>query len=323
MLKAGPDDDRPGGETFCPPTNGWPMVSVIVPTRDRTDVVRRAVERIFDQGYPGVIQVIVVFDQQMVLPLPALDRPGRELRMLVNHRTPGPAGARNCGVIAARGALVAFCDDDDEWLPDKLRLQVGALLDSQKSSVVSCGIRIRYRGRTFQRIPERDKIDSNQLLQSRRVDAHLSTVLTYKQAFISDIGPFDEETPGGYGEDYDWLLRAAEHAPITCLKAPLVVVTWGGSWFAERWELIISAIQYQLEKHPELMTRRKNLARMYGRLAFAHAATGQRGAAALWSFRTIRLDPGQSRAYLALLVSTGLVSADRVVRALRWIGRGV
>ena len=218
---------------------------------------------------------------------------------------------------------MAFCDDDDEWLPDKLRLQVAALLDSERSSVVTCGICVRYKGRTFERLPGRSEIDSNQLLQSRRVDAHLSAVLTYKEAFLSDIGPFDEQTPGGYGEDYDWLLRAAQHAPIACLKASLVVVTWGGSWFAEHWKLIIPAIQYQLEKHPELMTRRENLARMYGRLAFAHAATGQRRAAALWSFRTIRLDPGQSRAYLALLVSTGLVSADRVVRALRWIGRGV
>ena len=57
-------------------------------------------------------------------------RPTRRLadgdRVLVisNDRKPGLAGARNCGILATKPSYVAFCDDDDRWLPGKLRAQV-------------------------------------------------------------------------------------------------------------------------------------------------------------------------------------------------------
>ena len=46
---------------------------------------------------------------------------------MTNERTPGLAGGRNSGILAGSGELVAFCDDDDEWLPTKVEKQVEAL----------------------------------------------------------------------------------------------------------------------------------------------------------------------------------------------------
>ncbi|HEV2893829.1 MAG TPA: glycosyltransferase family A protein, partial [Actinomycetota bacterium] len=93
-----------------------PPVSVVVPTRDRPELLRRAVTAILEQTYQGPIECVVVFDQSDPdLPWGALPA-GRRLVLVRNQRTPGLAGARNSGILAATGELVAFCDDDDEWL---------------------------------------------------------------------------------------------------------------------------------------------------------------------------------------------------------------
>ena len=65
------------------------------------------------------------------------------------------------------------------------------------------------------------------------------------------------------------------------------------------------------------------LARLYGRLAFANAALGNRAEACRWAGRTIRLRPRERRAYLALAVSSGLVSAGSLVEAAHKRGKGI
>ncbi len=82
------------------------------------------------QEYDGGIEVLVVFDR--IEPDGASleqDRPGRMVRVLANARTPGLAGSRNTGILAAQGELVAFCDDDDVWLPGKLGARCGLMAE--------------------------------------------------------------------------------------------------------------------------------------------------------------------------------------------------
>ena len=129
---------------------------------------------------------------------------------------------------------------------------------------------------------------------------------------LDGIGLVDEEIPGSYGEDYDWLLRAARRAPIVVVRSPLTRAYWHqASFFADRWTSIIDAIHYLLAKFPELYGDSRGLALLYGRLAFAHAALGNGSEARMWARRTIRLDPRERRAYLAVAVSLAVgVGAD-------------
>ena len=120
-----------------------PLVSVVVPTRDRPELLRRAVTAILGQTYGGPIECVVVFDQSDP-DLPWADLPpGRTLVVVRNDRSPGLAGARNSGILAATGELVAFCDDDDEWLPEKLTRQVARLLATPSAAVATTGILVR------------------------------------------------------------------------------------------------------------------------------------------------------------------------------------
>src|SRR6266568_659803 len=104
-----------------------PSVSVVVPTRDRPVLLERSVRSILEQTYEGDIECVVVFDRSDPAPV-AIEIPaGRRLRLMTNTRRPGLAGARNTGILAGTSDLVAFCDDDDTWRPDKVSLQVDLL----------------------------------------------------------------------------------------------------------------------------------------------------------------------------------------------------
>jgi glycosyltransferase involved in cell wall biosynthesis len=303
---------------------GAPSVSVVVPTRDRPELLRRAVGAILGQAYPGPVRCLVVFDQSDPdLPWGDPGR-GRRLELLRNRRAAGLAGARNSGVLHADGELLAFCDDDDEWLPDKLARQVERLQASPDAGVVTSGVLVRYRGRTIARTSPTPVISHRQLLRSRMFELHPSTVLVRRSLLLDHIGLVDEDIPGSYGEDYDWLLRAAKVAPVVAVQEPLVTVHWHqSSFFADRWRMIISALTYLADKHRELEQEPSGLARIYGQIAFAHAALGERGPARRWARRTLSLDPGERRAYLALAVSLGLVPAATVVRLANAAGKGI
>jgi glycosyltransferase involved in cell wall biosynthesis len=301
-----------------------PTVSVVVPTRDRPQLLRRAVAAILGQRYRGVVECVVVFDQSdpdlAWGELPA----DRQLVLARNRRTPGLAGARNSGILQASGELVAFCDDDDEWLPDKLARQVAELVARPGAAVATTGILVRYRDRTTTRLAPTRLVTHGQLLRSRLTELHPSTVLAWRRRLLEEIGLVDEAIPGSYAEDYEWLLRAARCAPILAVPEPLVVIHWHqSSFFADRWRTIIAALQYLVDKHRELHQEPAGLARIYGQIAFAHAALGERGPARRWARRTLALNRRERRAYLALAVSTGLVSAGTVVRTVQRSGRGI
>jgi glycosyltransferase involved in cell wall biosynthesis len=300
-----------------------PAVSVVIATRDRPQLLAQAVEAVLAQDYPGPVQCVVVFDQAE--PEAALARadPGRSVVVVANDRTPGLAGARNAGAAASSGELLAFCDDDDEWLPAKLRLQEGRLRETGADVVVS-GIHVNHGGKTITRVPRPEDVTQAELLRRRVMEAHPSTVVVRREAFFDKIGLVDEEIPGSYGEDYDWMLRAAAAGPIAVVSEPLVTVLWGRtSHFNRRWRTISDALQYLLRKHPGFADDPRGLARVQGQIAFAHAALGERSQARVWAVRALRLSWRERRAYLALLVALRLLTADRVLRLAHTTGRGI
>ena len=123
------------------------LVSAVIPTRHRPALVLRAVRSALGQTYPNLEVVVVIDgpDQATEIALRSVDD-GR-LRVIALTEGVGGSDARNTGVQAARGEWIAFLDDDDEWLPRKLELQLAAAMRSPaRFPVVAC----RIVGRTSQ-----------------------------------------------------------------------------------------------------------------------------------------------------------------------------
>lgn len=299
-----------------------PEVDVVIATHHRPELLRVALDAVLGQTYAGRVTCVVVFDQTE--PDLSLERhhPDRRVRVIANDRTAGLAGARNTGILAGRAELVAFCDDDDEWLPDKLARQVEALESSGADTVVT-GIVVLYADHQVTRVPTRESVGLEQLVRRRVMEAHPSTVLARRTAVTGSIGLVDEEIPGSYGEDYDWILRAAEAHELAVVEAPLVKVRWGQSLFSQRWQTIHDALGYLVDKHPAFRKDPRALARIRGQQAFALAALGRRRDAVRTALLTIRTSPRERRAYVALAVASRAVSAARVMDWANRRGRGI
>jgi glycosyltransferase involved in cell wall biosynthesis len=306
------------------PASTPPSVTVVVPTHQRPTELRRAVSAILAQRYAGPIEIIVVFDKSEIAEVDVSPPAGRRVTCLANTRRPGLPGARNTGLLEASGDLIAFCDDDDEWLPDKLHQQVAALTARPEAHVVGCGITLCRDDRAIPRAIPAGPVTLAELVRHRVMELHSSTILARRGAALDDIGLLDEDIPGGYYEDYDWLLRAGRIAPIPIVQSHLVRVAWvTDSFFIRRWSEIAQAAAYLLDKHPEFRSSPVGTARLQGQIAFFQAAVGHRRESCRWAVRALRHSPRERRAYLALAVAARLLSAERVLRLAHARGRGI
>lgn len=299
----------------------WPSVGVVVPTHDRPAQLRQALASILTQDYPGRLEVAVVFDGA-----PAdgsLAQQGRVL-VLANDRTPGLAGARNCGILALATDLIAFCDDDDQWLPGKLCAQVRALTATPQAEFASCGIAVRFEDKSTARLAGKDAVTYADLLRSRMVMVHSSTYLAVRSALLDGIGLVDEGAPGGQNEDWDLALRAARRHPIVNVDQPLVEVAWGaGSHYSRQWETKAQSLLWMLERHRDIGADRIGAARVYAQIAFAYACLGRRAESCRWAGRALRRNWHERRVPFAVVVASGAVSGERVLRVLHGRGRGI
>lgn len=299
-------------------------VSVVVPTHNRPQLMREAVMSVVKQSYPGDIEIVVVFDacdpESLELPIPA----SRTLRTMRNGRTRGLAGSRNTGILAASHGIVGFLDDDDVWLPAKLEQQVPLLEANPDAVMVGTAMVVDNGSRQYERLVPCTPVTKRSLLRDRMAGLHSSSFLFRRDALLSSPGLIDEQLPASYGEDYDILLRSAAVGDIPVVNKPLVKVAWQGqSMFFGKWGLYAEALEYLLAKHPEFGEDRRGQGRIEAQIAMGHAAMGDREKARRWGRLALRHDPIRVRAYLALLISTGLVSIDTVAATAQRFGKGL
>lgn len=303
-------------------------VSVVIATRDRPQLLRRALDAVLAQAFPHPLEIVVVFDRTE--PDPGLERltsqhGGSDRRVLViaNTRAPGLAGARNSGIAAASHAWVALCDDDDEWLPGKLAAQFDALAATPGARAACTGVVIRYEGTDTPRRPDPAKLTYGGFLDDRMTEVHPSSWLVHRRTLVERVGLVDEDIPGSYAEDYDLFLRTARVCPIAVADEPLVRVWWhGASFFFERWRTIDHALDYLVAKHPDFARHPRGLARILGQRAVAQAAMGERRRAVVTAGRALRLNPLEKRVPVALAVAAGL-PAGAALRAAHRLGKGI
>jgi glycosyltransferase involved in cell wall biosynthesis len=306
----------------------WPAVTVVIPTRDRIRLLRETLIAIREHDYPGELTTIVVFDQSepdhSVVDEGDDDRrPRRSVRVMSNQRTPGAAGARNTGILAAETPVVAFSDDTDLWLPGKLRAQVEVLRDDPAAEVVCCGLRLFNESMSIDRSIRLRTVSHAELSRRHMPQLHPSGFVARRTAIVDGFGLFDESIPGSYGEDFEFLLRAAARSPIRNLQLIGVGIRWHKqSHFGvlANAPTISAAGQWLLGRHPEFPSA--GYAHWAGKVAFAEAARGCRGPALHWAFRTLLRRPWDPRAFLAIAVALG-VPVEFVIRQLDRVGHGI
>ena len=208
-----------------------PDVSVVIPTRSRPELVTRAVRSALAQTVDD-IEVIVVIDgpdDETRTALAAVT--DARLRVVELPEQGGAPNARNAGVREARAPWTALLDDDDEWLPDKLAVQL-ELADAATvpSPIVAC--------RLINRTPRAE------FVMPRRLPAAgepLSEYLTLRRGLFHGDGFIQTSTilaptdllrrvPFTVGlrrqQELDWTLRALSHDGVDLVIAAEPLVVW-------------------------------------------------------------------------------------------------
>ncbi len=179
-------------------------VSVVIPTYNRESLVLRAIHSALGQTHTD-LEVIVVDDASKDRTASVVDAiPDPRLRLLRHPTNLGGAVARNTGLRAARGDFIALLDSDDEWLPEKLQVQIGALLASG-DDFCYCQCYLPHPDGRREILPPRPFSGGGLLsyLTSVRAAMQSSACVVHRSVIV----PFDESL--SMHQDWDWVLQVA------------------------------------------------------------------------------------------------------------------
>ncbi len=202
-----------------------PRVSVIIPTWNRGRLVERAVKSALGQSYRN-LEVIVVDDGSTDDTVHALlEIRDARLRVVERPHSGLPATGRNHGVALARGRYVAFLDSDDEWLGEKLDLQIAQLEAQPRLSLSYCDAFVEVNGeRRGETLLQTSSMLEGRIFGPLVLENFIptSTVVARRSA-LRIAGGFDESTRLKTFEDYDLWLRIALRGEVGCVRRPLAV----------------------------------------------------------------------------------------------------
>ena len=203
----------------------YKYISVVIPSWRRHEEVMRAVRSALAQTL-SPLEVIVANDgpdAEKCALLAGVD--DERVRYLEAPRKGIASATRNFGIQAARGDWVALLDDDDVWMPEKLKNQFEALGQSGRSdAILACVQRVCDVDERVQFRPKRTRegaLSVDEVLFTGLGGVHTSTLVAPRAVFLEF--PFNEAAERH--EDWEWLLQAGQKLPLVI--APEVV--------CERW----------------------------------------------------------------------------------------
>ena len=196
-----------------------PSVSVIIPTCNRAAMVSKAIDSVLAQEFDG-FELIVVDDGSSDGTDRVLSDYGDRIAVL-RQPNRGVSAARNRGIRAASGGLIAFLDSDDLWLPGKLARQA-AFFESRPAALINQTEEIWIRnGRRVNPKKRHRKRSGDIFAASLELCLVSPSAVMLRRALLDEVGLFDEELPAC--EDYDMWLRVSSRHPVYLIDTPLVV----------------------------------------------------------------------------------------------------
>jgi glycosyltransferase involved in cell wall biosynthesis len=231
-------------------SGGGPLVSVVIPTFNRAACIERSILSVLNQTYRN-IELIVVDDCSNDNTEEVISKISdwRLTYIRLDLRS-GACAARNKGVLTSTGKYVAFQDSDDEWVSDKLDIQVSLMMQSPDNV-----------GLIYSRFDQHSKSHTCSLPKLAELPQGHVLPLLLKQNFISTqvmlvrrdcfslVGQFDEKLKRL--QDWEFAIRMASHYDFMAISRPLANVYLSNDSISIN-ESSIDALMYILDKHRSL-----------------------------------------------------------------------
>lgn len=197
------------------------LVSVIIPSKNRPEFVLKTIESVIAQTYQN-IEIIVVDDGSKTLLAPLLEKAFGDLLRCVRHDcSKGAPAARNTGANYAKGEYIAFLDDDDEWLSDKIEKQMSAFLKlGDEFGVVYCGYDYVVVDKIIPRLNIYHDVFDLSVISLRGCPVGSPTPIM-RRIYFEKIGGFDVGLPAC--QDWDLWIRLSRVCKFYPVKESLAL----------------------------------------------------------------------------------------------------
>lgn len=233
------------------------LVSVIIPSHNMATFLPFAIQSVLNQTYPH-LEIHVVDDGSTDSTKKVMEDFVSDKRVLYHYQeNRGASSARNAGLRAAKGDIVALCDADDMWVANKLELQIPCLESSPKVGVIYTNYSMMdvdgHRQQTPQ-FPRHSGKITDKLIVSNFVTGCTSAI---RRECFDRVGLYDETLTTG--EDYDlWLRISTAYDYLYLNEITYLYRQWGGQVSNNRneprfHEDCIRIKRSFLEKYPDLV----------------------------------------------------------------------
>jgi glycosyltransferase involved in cell wall biosynthesis len=297
-----------------------PDVTIVIPTRDRWTLLASAALPSALGQEDVDLEVMVVDDGSSdATPERLAEMTDPRLRVVRHTRSVGVARARNDGIATARGAWVAFLDDDDVWSPRKLRIQLDAAEAAGASFVYGAVAAVAEdRSWLYSLAPTDPAVLASTLLSRNVLWGGCSNVLARTQ-LVREVGGFDEKL--FQLADWDLWIRLTQAAPVAaCPEIVVGCISHHGSMLLTSEDDVFDELRYLEEKHRRTSAAsgvRVDRALFRRWVAFGHLRAGRRARAA----RIFLAGAVRDREIAAIPRAVTALAGERAYRAIRKVLR--
>jgi glycosyltransferase involved in cell wall biosynthesis len=291
-----------------------PEVTVVVPTRDRWELLQhRALRSALAQEHVRV--EVVVVDDGSVEPAPSSLQNDPRVRVVRHDTSRGVAAARNTGIREARAPWTAFLDDDDLWAPPKLSQQLGQLTAEDAAFVYSAVAHTNLAGDVLTVDPAPPAGELRELLLAGHVIPGAASNIVVKTDLLRELGGFDVNL--FILEDPDLALRLIGRASgAACESVHVAYLQHERARHLRDIEALLDSFDYFRTKHPEVSPF--VLQNHLDWVLSQHRRAGRKVAAARLCWTVAR----HARSPRWVLKGLTFLAGNRARRAVRKVRRG-
>lgn len=203
------------------------LVSVIIPTYKRSDMLGRAIDSVLNQTYK-LVEVIVVDDNnkesiyrketEKIMEKYVLDS---RVIYIKHKENKNGAVARNTGIKHSKGEYIAFLDDDDEFYPKKIQKQINRISELENTwAGVYCGCNLIVKGELFSKLINLSEGNLKKELLMMKNHIYGGSTLLVKKYILIELGGFDESFTRH--QDWELLVRIFRKYKIAFVNETLV-----------------------------------------------------------------------------------------------------
>lgn len=281
-------------------------VSVVIPVYNREKTISYCLESVLKQTFPA-FEIIVIDDNSTDDTVKIVKSiTDKRIHLITMPSNKGAQAARNMGIKLATGNYIAFLDSDDEWLPEKLEVQVREIVNLKKPCIVHCDAWVVIEEKNEKKLFNVHKLNGYIYKELLTGPGPLYSCLLAPKECFEKIGFLDENVPSY--QEWDTSIALARLYEFIFIDKPLIIYhLHEGETISKDIVKEADGWRYIVEKYKDAITNnigKRALAKHYSQIGMLYYKAGDFARARIYFYKALREDYKNpkiaAKAFLAL-----------------------